>query len=237
MIFKQLQDEESSTYTYLLACQEKKLAILIDPVLETVQRDLNILNELDLKLDYTIETHIHADHVTGSFKLKEKTGCNIAGPLIDDLPCRDIQIKDNDKLVFGNLVIRAIYSPGHTNTHFSYIYESPNNKDNSLLFSGDSLLINSCGRTDFQSGSNKDMFNTIKNIFYKLPEETLVYPGHDYNKNSYTTIGTSREKNPVINNETTIKEFIENMDSMDLSPPKKINIAVPINEKCGQIKD
>jgi len=233
MLFKQLFENESSTYTYLISCQDKQEAILIDPVVETLQRDIKILEQMNLKLTYAIDTHIHADHVTSAAALREITNCKIAGPAGDNLTCRDINFKDKDYLIIGNNIkLEAIYTPGHTDTHFSYILK--NNFEN-FLFTGDSLLINSCGRTDFQSGSSKDLYNTIKNIFYNMPNDTKIFPAHDYNKNNYSTIENQKKNNTLIDDKINIEEFIERMNNLKLDKPKKIDIAVPHNNKCGAI--
>jgi len=231
MLFKQLFENESSTYTYLISCQEKQEAILIDPVLETLERDLSIIKKLNLKLKYAIDTHVHADHVTSASALREILGCKVAGPAKDYLKCRDVNFKDNDELAIGNTVkLKAIYTPGHTNTHFSYTI---NHRDVKFLFSGDALLINACGRTDFQSGSSKKLYNTIKNIFYKMPENTIVFPGHDYNKNNFSTILEQKKVNTLIDDSISVEKFIDNMNKLKLDKPKKIDIAVPKNMDCG----
>ena len=231
MLFKQLFENESSTYTYLISCQEKQEAILIDPVLETLQRDINILNDLDLKLTYAIDTHIHADHVTSAAALREITNCKVAGPANDNLKCRDINFKNEDNIILGNtILLEAIYSPGHTDTHFSYMLNYNNSK---LLFSGDALLINACGRTDFQSGSSEELFNTIKNIFYKLPDDTKIYPTHDYNNKTFSTIKDQKKDNSFIDENTNIENFVDSMKNLKLDKPKKIDHAVPLNNNCG----
>lgn len=231
MLFKQLFENESSTYTYLISCQDKQEAILIDPVLETLQRDLKIIEDMNLKLIYAVDTHIHADHITSASALREITNCKIAGPENDNLKCRDINLKDEDFLLIGNnLKLEAIYTPGHTNTHFSYVLK---NKFEDFLFTGDSLLIDSCGRTDFQSGSSEDLYNTIKNKFYTMPDDTKIFPAHDYNKKNSSTIYEQKKCNALINDKVDIKDFKEAMKNLKLDKPKKIDIAVPHNNKCG----
>ena len=231
MLFKQLFESESSTYTYLISCQEKQEAILIDPVLETLGRDLRILEALNLKLVYAIDTHIHADHVTSAAALREISNCKVAGPANDALKCRDINFKNKDSIIIGNSIkLEAMHTPGHTDSHFSYMINHASDK---LLFSGDSLLINSCGRTDFQSGSSKQLYNTIKNIFYKMPNDTKVYPAHDYNNNNFSTIMDQKKGNSLIHENIDMRNFISSMDSLDLGSPKKIDFAVPRNNICG----
>ena len=231
MLFKQLFENESSTYTYLISCQEKQEAILIDPVLETLDRDLRILESMGLKLTYAIDTHIHADHVTSASALREITKCKVAGPANDKLKCRDINFKHRDNLIIGSsLKLEAIHTPGHTEAHFSYVL---NNKFDKFLFSGDALLINTCGRTDFQSGSSEELFNTIKKTFYSMPNETRIYPAHDYNNNNVTTIKEQKKYNTLINENIKIRDFVNNMLNLKLDKPKKIDFAVTQNNKCG----
>ena len=231
MLFKQLFESESSTYTYLISCQEKQEAILIDPSLETLNRDLKILESMGLRLTYAIDTHIHADHVTSASALREITKCKIAGPAYDKLKCRDINLKHRDNIIIGNsLKLEAIHTPGHTDTHFSYVL---NNKFNKFLFSGDALLINTCGRTDFQSGSSEELYNTIKKTFYSMPDETKIYPAHDYNKNNVSTSREQKKYNMLINENIKIKDFVNSMSNLKLDKPKKMDFAVPLNNKCG----
>ena len=231
MLFKQLFENESCTYTYLISCPDKKEAVLIDPVIETIERDLHILKSLGLKLTYAIDTHIHADHVTSASALREITNCKVAGPANDNLKCRDINFKDKDSLTLGaSLEIKAFHTPGHTDTHFSYVIE---HNDRNILFSGDALLIDACGRTDFQSGSSRELFNTIKKFFYSMPDDTRVYPAHDYNNKSCSTIFHQKNDNSLIDHKINLKNFIQKMNDLKLDKPKKIDIAVPKNNKCG----
>jgi len=231
MLFKQLFENESSTYTYLISCQEKQEVILIDPVLETITRDLKILESMNLKLTHAIDTHIHADHVTSAAALREITGCKVAGPSNDMLKCRDINFKDNDKIIIGNsLQLDAIHTPGHTDAHFSYVLNHGTEK---FLFSGDALLINTCGRTDFQSGSSADLYSTIKKIFYSMPNKTKIFPAHDYNNNNSTTIKDQKKYNTLIDENINMQDFISRMSDLKLDKPKKIDFAVPQNNNCG----
>ena len=231
MIFKQLFEKESSTYTYLLSCQEKKETLLIDPVMETFERDLKVLHQLKLNLTYVLETHIHADHVTSASKLREFTNCKIGGPKEDNLNCRDFHISHDDLFEVGKIKIRSIFTPGHTDAHYSYMVQSDNNN---FVFSGDSLMIGSCGRTDFQSGSNDKMFNTIKNFFYKLDDHSVIFPAHDYNNVNRTTIHYSKNNNHIIKENTSLKDFKDSMNNLGLDEPKKMHIAIPLNMKCGK---
>ena len=189
MIFKQEFDTKTSTYTYIIASAKGREAVIIDPVLENVEDYIGILKELDLKLVKVIDTHIHADHITGASKLKQATNCTtIMGEhtLADTV---EIKIKDNETIDIDNLKIRSMYTPGHTSDSYSFLLDN-------YLFTGDTLLINGTGRTDFQNGSSKDAYNSLFNNLLKLPEETLVYPGHDYNGKFSSTIGNEKKFNP-----------------------------------------
>ena len=189
-IFRQLFEKTSSTYTYLLACPETGACALVDPVLETAHRDLQLVHELGFKLACTIETHIHADHITGAFKLRALSECRIAGAAMDDLPCRDIQLREGEPFAVGHIRLNPLFTPGHTDTHHAYLIDGPTHK---IILSGDCLLIDGCGRTDFQSGDSGILYDSVHQKLYTLPDETLVYPGHDYDQRSLTTIG--QEKN------------------------------------------
>tara|TARA_B100000965_G_C19534982_1_gene732928 strand:- start:404 stop:1060 length:657 start_codon:yes stop_codon:yes gene_type:complete len=215
----------------MISCTNKKEAVLIDPVIETLDRDLQIINSLGLKLTYAIDTHIHADHVTSASALREITKCKVAGPANDKLKCRDINFTDNDSLIIGNSIeINAFHTPGHTDTHFSYTLDFNSDK---ILFSGDALLIDACGRTDFQSGSSEVLYNTIKKIFYTMPDKTKVFPAHDYNNKNSSTIFHQKKDNELIDFNISLKNFIQKMNKLKLAKPKKIDIAVPRNNACG----
>lgn len=231
MVFKQLFEPTSSTYTYLLACPETGQAALIDPVLETFDRDMQAVQELGFSLACTIETHIHADHLTGSLKLKALTGSKIAGPALDEIPCRDIGLREGEVFSVGNVQLHPLFTPGHTDTHHAYLVEQGPHK---MLFSGDALLIEACGRTDFQGGDAGTLYDSIQEKFFTLPNETLVYPAHDYEKRCLTTIGQEKLRNPRLSTGVTREQFIEVMGDLDLPYPKKINYAVPGNIACGQ---
>ena len=187
MIFKQLFDQKSSTYTYLIASAEGREALIIDPVLENVNQYIELLKQLDLRLVKVIDTHIHADHVTGASKLKDITKCStIMG---DHTPAEsvEIKVKDDEYINLDNLKIRAMYTPGHTSDSYCFLMDNQ-------LFSGDTLLINGTGRTDFQNGSATDAYNSIFNKLLKLPEDTLLYPAHDYKGEKVSTIGKEKNK-------------------------------------------
>ena len=225
MIFRQLFDKNSSTYTYLIASDKGREALIIDPVLENIDMYIETLNELDLKLVKVIDTHIHADHVTGASQLNKKTNCcTIMG---EHTPAESVQIKvkEDEIIKIDGLKIKAIYTPGHTSDSYSFLM-------NNLLFSGDTLLINGTGRTDFQNGNAKAAYHSIFNKLLKLPEETILYPGHDYNGKKMSTIGGEKRFNPrlQVNNEN---EYEEIMNNLNLPKPKLMDINVPRNIKLG----
>jgi glyoxylase-like metal-dependent hydrolase (beta-lactamase superfamily II) len=234
MIFRQLFEPESSTYTYLLSCPDTGVTALIDPVIETVDRDLQVLQELGLRPDFAIETHIHADHITGGLMLRTRTGCKLAGPALDALPCRDVALREGEPMRIGNLVLNPLFTPGHTDTHHAYLLDHGGLP---MLFSGDALLIEACGRTDFQSGDAATLYRSIHDKFFSLPDETLVYPAHDYEDRQITTIGQEKLRNPRLGKGRSLEEFVQIMDSMDLPYPKKIDWALPGNEACGNCPD
>lgn len=234
MIFRQLFEKDSSTYTYLLACERTGECVLIDPVIDTVERDLGLLQDLGLKLTYTLETHIHADHLTGAKKLRHLTGSKIVVPAMDQLECADIGVEENRKFMVGDIELQPLFTPGHTGTHHAYLLRS---NVHTLLFSGDALLIEACGRTDFQSGDPEMLYKTITEKFFTLPDETLVYPAHDYEERCITTIGQEKQRNPRIGKGKSQEAFVEIMNGLDLPYPRKIDFAVPGNEACGECPD
>lgn len=231
MIFKQLFEPESSTYTYLLGCEATGLAILIDPVLETSERDLAALGKLKLKLAYTLETHIHADHLTGALRLKALADSKIAAPKLDGLSCVDTGIEEGTAFSVGSISLRPLHTPGHTDNHHVYVIEQDSV---SRLFSGDTLLIDGCGRTDFQNGDSKKLFHSVREKLFALPDETLVYPAHDYENRRVSSIAQEKQRNQRLNLDRTLDDFIEIMANLKLPYPKKIDCAVPGNRLCGQ---
>ena len=234
MIFKQLFEPDSSTYTYLLGCEETGQSVLIDPVIETVERDLEQLHKLGLKPTYTLETHIHADHLTGAKKMRALSGSKIVVPAMDDLPCADLGVKEGEAFKVGNIILHPLYTPGHTSTHHAYLID---NGTHNILFSGDALLIEACGRTDFQSGDAHTLYKSIQEKFFTLPDETLVYPGHDYEGRQITTIAQEKQRNPRLKTGTTEDEFVKIMNGLDLPYPRKIDFSVPGNSACGECPD
>ena len=234
MIFKQLFEKQSYTYTYLLGCPTTGQAILLDPVLETVERDLDVIKELGLTLHSALETHIHADHITGGVKLRALTDCKIAGAALDNLSCRDIGIKEGEAFKVGDITLHPLFTPGHTATHHAYLIDNGTQK---MLFSGDALLIEACGRTDFQEGDAGTLYDSVKTKFFTLPGETLVYPGHDYDDRTVSTIAQERQRNPRLTDSIEREQFIKIMDNLDLPYPHKIEYALPGNKQCGQCPD
>jgi glyoxylase-like metal-dependent hydrolase (beta-lactamase superfamily II) len=234
MIFRQLLEPDSSTYTYLISCPDTGATALIDPVLDTALRDVGLLQEMGLKLSYTIDTHIHADHLTGARRLRELTGSRMVFPAMDELPCADIGIREGEPFRIGNIELQPLFTPGHTNHHHAYLIDSGTHK---MLFSGDALLIEACGRTDFQSGDAATLYQSIHQKFFTLPDETLVYPCHDYEGRYVSTIAQEKVRNPRLGRGKSRRDFIEIMNNMDLPYPRKINFAVPGNEHCGEWPD
>jgi len=226
LIFKPLFEKESSTYTYLLADSNTKEAIIIDAVDETQQRDIGLIEELGLNLKYIIETHVHADHITSSCPLKQKfVNAQIVLGETNPVACADVLIKDQEVLEFGDYQMTAMTTPGHTDGCMSYVVDDK-------VFTGDALLIRSCGRCDFQGGSADKLFDSIQKIF-TLPDETYVYPAHDYGGRTVSSIWEEKAFNEMIGGGVGKAEFIRRVDAMELSLPAKIHVAVPANQVCG----
>ena len=225
MIFKQVFDTKTSTYTYLIASAKGREAVIIDPVLENIDDYIGLLKEFDLKLVKVIDTHIHADHVTGASKLKQATNCTTIMGEHTPADTVEIKVKDDEIIDIDNLKIRSIYTPGHTSDSYSFLLDN-------FLFTGDTLLINGTGRTDFQNGSSKDAYNSLFNSLLKLTEETLVYPGHDYNGKCSSTIGNEKKFNPRLQVKN-VDEYIDIMSKLNLAKPKLIDINVSRNIKLG----
>jgi sulfur dioxygenase len=231
MIFKQLFEPDSCTYTYLIGCSETGEAALIDPVLETAERDLSVLNSLGLKLTHTIDTHIHADHLSAAKRLKSLAGSMICYPAMDELQCADIGLQEGVPLKLGSIEIHPLFTPGHTNHHHAYLINTP---VTSRLFTGDAMLIDGVGRTDFQSGDSATLYKTIQQKFFTLPDDTLVHPGHDYEGRWVSSIAQEKARNEHIGGGKTLDQFIEIMNNLNLPYPRKIDFAVPGNELCGE---
>tara|TARA_Y100000590_G_scaffold358515_1_gene413905 strand:+ start:3119 stop:3811 length:693 start_codon:yes stop_codon:yes gene_type:complete len=223
MIFNQLFDNKSSTYTYVIASGEGREALIIDPVIEHTVKYLKILENLKLKLVKVIDTHIHADHITGLNELNERTNCTRIMGEHSKSEVIDLKIKDNEKIEIEKIKLKAIYTPGHTDCSYSYLM-------NDRVFTGDTLLINGTGRTDFQNGSPYDAYNSLFNRLLKLPDKTLVYPAHDYNGKKHSTIENEKNNNPRLQ-VSSKEEYAEIMDNLNLANPKMMDVAVPANLK------
>ena len=223
MIFKQLFDTLSSTYTYIISSGKGREALIIDPVIENTDEYIRVLKNLDLKLVKVIDTHIHADHISGLNELSKRTRCSKIMGEHSSSEIIDIHVKDNEKIKIDNIELISIYTPGHTDCSYSFLM-------NDRVFTGDTLLINSTGRTDFQNGSSYDAYDSLFNKLLKLPEKTLVYPAHDYNATKYSTIENEKNNNPRLK-VSSPEEYAEMMDNLNLEIPTMINIAVPANKK------
>ena len=223
MIFEQLFDTKSSTYTYIIASGQGREALIIDPVIEKTDEYIQVLKNLELKLVKVIDTHIHADHITGLNELSKRTNCTKIMGEQSKSEVVDIKIKEDDKIEIDKIEIKAIYTPGHTDCSYSFLMKD-------RIFTGDTLLINGTGRTDFQNGSAKTQYDSLFNKILKLPEKTLVYPAHDYNGKKFSTIGDEKNNNPRLQ-VTNVEEYIEIMNNLNLANPKMMDIAVPANVK------
>ncbi|MCY7383686.1 MAG: MBL fold metallo-hydrolase [Microcoleus sp. CAN_BIN18] len=228
MLFRQLFDRETSTYTYLIADRISKEALLVDPVLEQVERDLKLLKELGLTLRYCVETHVHADHITSASKLREATGCLTVVPYPAQVGCADKFIHHGETLQVGAVVVQAIATPGHTDSHMAYL------ANNTHLLTGDALFIRGCGRTDFQSGDAGTLFDSVTQQLFTLPDSTLIYPGHDYRGQTVSSIEEEKHWNPRFTGRSR-DEFIQFMNELNLPNPQKMMEAVPANQQCGNL--
>lgn len=227
-IFRTLFDRESSTYTYLLADAETREAALIDPVIDQVERDAQVLEELGLRLVHTFETHVHADHVAGSGVLRQRLGSRSVMGAAAGANCADVMVKDGDVVSVGQLRIEARSTPGHTDGCMSYVWH-----EGRAVFTGDALLIRGCGRTDFQQGSSERLFHSVTDVLFALPDDYAVYPAHDYKGRTVSSIAEEKQFNPRLKVGTTLAEFVATMEALDLDQPKKIHEAVPANLQCG----
>ena len=223
MLFKQLFHKKSSTYTYIISSGKGREALIIDPVLESTKEYLNLLEQLELKLVKVIDTHIHADHISGLNELAKQTSCSKVMGEKSQSEVIDIRVKDNDKVNIENIELITMYTPGHTDCSYSFLM-------NDRIFTGDTLLINGTGRTDFQNGSARDQYDSLFNKILKLPEKTFVYPAHDYNGKKFSTIKNEKDTNPRLQVKS-VDEYVEIMNSLKLSNPKMMDIAVSANKK------
>lgn len=226
MIFRQLFEPLSSTYTYLLGCEETAQAVLIDPVMPAWERDLAEVEALGLRLAYTLDTHIHADHITSALHLKREMGSKIANAAMDRLPCTDLGIEEGSPFEVGSLKLTPLHTPGHTDSHFAFLCGD-------RIFTGDALLIDGCGRTDFQNGDATLLYRSVHDKLFALPDDLLVYPAHDYNERRVSTIAQERKRNPRLGGGRSLAEFVAIMQALKLPYPKFIDYAVPGNKQCG----
>ena len=223
MIFEQLFDFKSSTYTYILSSGKGREALIIDPVLEHTDQYINFLNKLELKLVKVIDTHIHADHITGLNELSKRTSCTKIMGDNSKSEVVDLRVKEDENVKIDNINLKVMYTPGHTDCSYSYLM-------NDRVFTGDTLLINGTGRTDFQNGNARQQYDSIFNKLLKLPENTMVYPAHDYNGKKHSTIGSERKNNPRLQ-VNSVDQYVEIMNNLKLANPKMMDVAVPANLK------
>ena len=223
MIFEQLFDTKSSTYTYILSSGKGREALIIDPVLEHTDQYINLLNKLELKLVKVIDTHIHADHITGLNELSERTNCTKIMGENSKSEVVDLRVKEDENVKIDNINLKVMYTPGHTDCSYSYLM-------NDRVFTGDTLLINGTGRTDFQNGNARQQYDSIFNKLLKLPENTIVFPAQDYNGKKHSTIGSERKNNPRLQ-VNSVDQYVEIMNNLKLANPKMMDVAVPANLK------
>ncbi len=226
MFVRQLFDRETSTYTYLIADDATSEAAIIDPVKEQFERDVLLIKQLGFNLKYVLETHVHADHITSSGKLRDEFSAEVVLHENSGAECADLLIKDNDILKLGAIEIKALHTPGHTNADLSFVVED-------YVFTGDALLVRDCGRTDFQSGSSVTLYNSINEKIFSLDEKTTIYPGHDYYGFTASTVKEEKQFNNRLGNGKTEDEFVEIMANLDLALPGRIKESVPGNMACG----
>lgn len=238
MLFRQLFDHETSTYTYLLADEQTRQAVLIDPVVERVERDLRLVADLGLELVYTLETHVHADHVTGASVIRERLGTRSVVAAEGGASCGNVHVRDGDRVTFGRHALVVRTTPGHTDGCLSFVLEHDPAEpgDPAMVFTGDALLIRGCGRTDFQQGDPHALYRSVHGKLLTLPPHTLVYPGHDYKGLTVSTVGEELALNPRLGGGKTEDEFVAIMKGLVLPMPKKIDVAVPANLNCGVSK-
>ena len=229
MIFRQLFDSVSSSYSYLVASRMGGEALIIDPVLDKVERYLKLLEELDLKLVKAIDTHVHADHITGLGALRDRTRCITVMGQESGVDVVSMRVAEGDKVAIEGLALEALYTPGHTDDSYSFLMAD-------RVFTGDTLLIRGTGRTDFQNGNPEAQYDSLFNKLLKLPEETLVYPAHDYKGDTVSTIGEERAYNPRLQVES-VAQYVEIMNNLDLPDPKMMDVAVPTNLHVGLSQD
>jgi glyoxylase-like metal-dependent hydrolase (beta-lactamase superfamily II) len=227
-MLRQLFDRETCTYTYLLA--DAGQAVLIDPVLEQSERDLELLDQLGLELAYVVETHVHADHVTAAATLRDRTGCQVVFGRDAGATGADLIVGDGDRIPFGDRYLIARETPGHTAGCVTYVAD-----DLSMAFTGDTLFVRGCGRTDFQDGDARALYRSVHDKIFTLPDACTIYPGHDYKGRTCTTVGEERQFNPRLGGHRTESDFVAIMDGLGLAPPARIDVAVPANRNAGAV--
>jgi glyoxylase-like metal-dependent hydrolase (beta-lactamase superfamily II)/rhodanese-related sulfurtransferase len=230
MLFKQLFDQDTWTYTYLLADPGSREAIIIDPVVERVDRDLKLIAELGLNLVYTLDTHVHADHITGSGELRKRTGALSCMAAVAKVGCVDRNLEHGDVLRFGCYALGVRSTPGHTDGCLTFVVEA---NGQTLAFTGDTLFIRGCGRTDFQQGDAATLYLSVHGQIFSLPDDALIYPGHDYRGHTVSTVIEEKAHNPRLNTDIAEAGFVAIMDGLNLSHPKRIHEALPANLACG----
>ncbi len=230
MFFRQLFDRESCTYTYLLADDKTREAVLIDPVLELVDRDVELIEQLGFRLVFSVETHIHADHVTGSGSIRDRLGCQTVVGAHSGADCADLQAAAGDLIRFGRHELEVRATPGHTGSCVSYVQH-----DSRMVFTGDALMVRGCGRTDFQEGNARTLYRSVHGALFILPDDFTVYPAHDYKGRTASTIGEEKQFNPRLGGGVTEDEFVQIMADLELGLPKKMHEAVPANRACGMV--
>jgi len=233
MLLKQLFDQDTWTYTYLLADVDRREAIIIDPVIERIDRDLMLIDELGLKLNYTLDTHVHADHVTGSGEIRRRTGAQSAVSAVSQVDCADLKLMHGDMLPFGRYTLKVRSTPGHTNGCLTFVVESDGQ---TMAFTGDALLIRGCGRTDFQQGDAATLYRSVHEQIYSLPANTVIYPGHDYRGHSSSTVAEEQAHNRRLKTSIDQSTFAAIMNDLDLAYPKRIHEALPANMACGLLE-
>lgn len=232
MIFRQLFDRKTCTYTYLLGDEATHEALLIDPVREHIDRDLQLLEELGLKLVYTLETHVHADHVTSSGLLRQRVGSKSVVSSAGGAPCADVLAEHGQTVRVGSIEVEVRHTPGHTDGCVSYVLA-----DQSKVFTGDTLFIRGCGRTDFQQGDSRRLYASVHDQIFSLPDTCEIYPGHDYKGRTRSTVAEEKAHNPRLGGGRTEAQFVEIMGNLKLANPAQIDVAVPANLKCGWLPE
>jgi glyoxylase-like metal-dependent hydrolase (beta-lactamase superfamily II) len=228
VIFRQLFDAETSTYSYLLADADTREAVLIDPVREQLERDLQLLDELELQLVWSCETHVHADHVTSAARLREHLGCRLVVGVASGVARADVQVSDGELIRFGSHALEARATPGHTAGCVTYLCASQ-----AMAFTGDTLLVRACGRTDFQEGDARALYRSVHDKIFILPEQTKLYPAHDYRGHTMTTVAEEKRFNPRLGGGRGIDAFVALMDGLELPYPRRMDEAVPANLESG----